>query len=291
MIVHKRLGRAWDRLAARTRVHLAKPSPHPPNLDEDVVISLTTYPARIATVHRTVISLLMQRHIAKIVLYLATDDFPQGTQNLPKRLTHLVESFPNLVLLRWVNQNTRSYKKLLPALAEYGERTFVTVDADVLYHATWLSRLLQASRDNPGVVIGTRGNEMISDASGHIRPYSSWPEAAANTPSFATFLTGRGGILYPSGSLAPPVADVGLALQLAPTADDVWFKAATIRAGFPSMRVPIRRDYPSSGASQEDGLFKVNVNNRANDAAIKAVFDHFRLTVPRDAYLESTDEN
>lgn len=291
MIMQMRLGRAWDRLTARTRVHLAKPSPHQPNLAEDVVVSLTTYPARVATVHRTLISLLMQKHIARIILYLATDDFPQGTQNLPKRLIDLVESFPDLVLLRWVNHNTRSYKKLLPTLSEYGECTIVTADDDVLYDATWLSLLIRASKDNPGVVIGTRGNEMLSDASGHIRPYSSWPEAAANTPSFSTFLTGRGGILYPPGSLAPPVADVRLALQLAPTADDVWFKAATIRAGFPAMRVPIRRDYPSSGASQEDGLFKVNVDNRANDAAIKAVFDHFRLTVPREAYVEATDEN
>lgn len=291
MNLHMRMAHFVDRVVGRARVAIFRPEKLKSVIRADVVVTLTTYPARIGTVHRTLISLVAQDLPAPVILYLAREDFPSGAAALPKRLVALLHSLPSRLELRWVDRNTRSYKKLLPALTEFGGGTIATADDDVIYSPSWLSTLVDAANRHPGVVVGTRGTRMVRTPGGVLQPYASWPEAPAWVASNDTFLTGRGGILYPAGSLSPPVDDIDLALQLAPTADDVWFKAATIRAGFPSLRVPIRRDYPASGASQQHGLFRVNVEQKENDLAIANVFSHFDLRSPNTGGSGDDDVN
>ncbi|MGZ6792725.1 MAG: hypothetical protein ACXVFV_07210, partial [Mycobacteriales bacterium] len=110
-----------------------------------------------------------------------------------------------------------------------------------------------------------------------VAPYSTWPHATTSTPGGRTFLTGVGGILYPPGSLDPRVADVGSAMRLCPTADDVWFKAMSllngrgcrvVRDGFLEL-APTARRGPS--------LLSVNVGEGRNDQQISAVAAHFGL--------------
>jgi len=282
-----RLLRAWDRASSRVRVGISSLSPFNQPLRTDTIVSLTTYPARIGTVHRTLISLLAQKNPAPVHLYLSQRNFPDRGENITPQIRALVGAASDRLFVHWVTEDHRSYKKLIPAVTEFAGKVIVTADDDVIYKADWLETLAGAHRRTPHAVVGTRGNSMVFTDQGVLLPYSSWPEAPANEPSFRTFLTGRGGILYPPGSLAEPVTDLSLAARLAPTADDVWFKAASLRAGFPSLRVPIPRDYPASGATQNEGLFRTNVDESENDRAIARVFAHFEIQ--GTAIVEMTD--
>ncbi len=272
-----RLLRAWDRASSRAWVGISSLSPFDQPLRTDTIVSLTTYPARLSTVHRTLISLMAQKQPAPVHLYLSQQNFPDRDENMTRQIRTLVRTAPGRLFVHWVEDDHRSYKKLIPAMTEFAGKIIVTADDDVIYKADWLETLVGAHRTTPHTVVGTRGNSMMFTNRGVLLPYSSWPEAPANEPSFQTFLTGRGGILYPPGSLAEPVTDLSLATTLAPTADDVWFKAASLRAGFPSLRVSIARDYPASGAAQNEGLFRTNVDESENDRAISRVFEHFKM--------------
>ena len=212
-------------------------------------------------------------------VYLSRDEFPMGDASLPPRLQQLVSQISSLYV-HYVSGNIRSYKKLVYALSDFPDATIVTADDDVLYPRHWLEMLVDGNRRFPESVVGTRGTTMVIESGTALAPYETWPEAVPSRPSRSTFLTGRGGILYPPKSLDVRIAtDMDLAMLLAPRADDVWFKAAALAAGTLAFRVPSTREYPSSGASQAMALFKTNVYLSENDDALRTVFNHFDLSI------------
>lgn len=247
----------------------------------EVAVSLTSYPARIGAVGRTIRSILRQKTTPDVIfLALARDEFHGGTSDLPASLQRLIRLHSEKIEVVFTD-NSRSYKKILPALSAFGAgSTIVTADDDVTYPTDWLAGLLAGSQATPNASVGTRGTLMRADKDG-LSPYVSWPAAPLDWPHPAVFLTGRGGILYPPGSLqhasSPHYADV------APSADDVWLKCATLSAGFASARVGSGREYRSNGASQGGALHKKNVpatrGRSVNDDAIRACLAHFSLTL------------
>lgn len=236
-----------------------------------LVVSLTSHGARVDRVWITVASLLRQSLVAeRIVLWLAREEFPGGLR-LPPRLRAL--EGPRFEV-RWTAKDTRSYKKLLPALDAFPGAVLVTADDDVVYPRHWLRDLVTAHEREPLMVVGHRGYAVpVHD--GRVAPYRSWPHATTSTPAARTFLTGVGGILYPPGSLDARVTDLATAMRLCPTADDVWFKAMSllngrgcrvVTDGFPDL-APTARRGPS--------LLSVNVGEGRNDEQIAALLGHF----------------
>ena len=58
--------------------------------DSEIIVSLTSYPARITTVHMTIMTLLNQKvKPDKVILWLAKEQFPKGMASLPKKLIAL----------------------------------------------------------------------------------------------------------------------------------------------------------------------------------------------------------
>lgn len=54
---------------------------------QKIIVSLTSYPARISTVHLTIDTLLSQtRKADKIILWLAPEQFPNKEDDLPAQL-------------------------------------------------------------------------------------------------------------------------------------------------------------------------------------------------------------
>ena len=62
-------------------------------IKNDVIVSLTSYPPRIKTVHLTIESLLMQtQRVKKILLWLSPEEFPNKEDDLPSELLNLLET-------------------------------------------------------------------------------------------------------------------------------------------------------------------------------------------------------
>ena len=107
-----------------------------PEVVEDLVVSLTSFPVRIGKLHRVIRGLLAQSlQPRKIVLYLSLEEFPDRA--LPKELMALTS---DRFEIRFVEGNLRPYKKLLYALADFPRATILTVDDDNLYPSDCLAR-------------------------------------------------------------------------------------------------------------------------------------------------------
>ena len=81
--------------------------------NNELIISLTSYPARIKNVHKTTNTLLNQSLKAnKVILWLAENQFPNKEQDLPSKL--LAQTTKGLTI-SWYHKDIKSYKKLIKA--------------------------------------------------------------------------------------------------------------------------------------------------------------------------------
>lgn len=254
---------------ARRRASLARPTA------EGVVVSLTSYPARIGRVHLVVGSILEQTVVpAKTVLYLAEADFPD--RRIPLRLRRLVsERFE----IRFQARDLRSHLKLVPAVADFPGRANVVCDDDRLYPPSWLAGFIEAAAETPNTVLCRRARR-IGHRDGSPLPYGQWPRQPGDMTGLDLLALGVGGAYYPPGCLDRRLGDAELIARLAPTADDIWFKAMTLLTRTPTRRIPGSPDLPAPASRGDRPLRQINVVQRGNDPQIAAVFGHFGLAPP-----------
>ncbi len=224
-----------------------------------VVVSLTSIPSRLPYVDLPIRSVLAQtRPPALIVLWL----HESLRSAIPPRLAALIGS---RVEIRFVS-GTSSHRKLVHALADWPDRVIVTCDDDVMYDPAWLERLWATHERHPRDIVAHEGRLISYGADGTLLPYAQWPwvqEPGNATPAFLP--VGYGGALYPPGALHADVTDAQQYLALAPTADDLWFKAMALRAGTVSRRAddPVPRPIPVVGA-KGSALAAVNIREDRN---------------------------
>lgn len=247
--------------------------------DHEVIVSLTSYGNRIYDVS-LVIESIMQGTMKpnRIVLWLAEDEFKN--KSLPKAL----EMQKNRGLQVEFCEDIRSYKKLIPSLKMYPDACIVTIDDDVLYEYDFLERMLEAHRDHPKAVCGTRVHKIKLNEDGRPLSYMGWDwyttEVGIESPLY--FPTGVGGILYPAHCFASEVLNQEAFMTLAPYADDVWFYAMNLMNGTPYMKVFSRKpngDFIELPSSYSNALFAENTDpdNCRNDIQIKTVFERYGL--------------
>lgn len=239
---------------------------------EGLVVSLTSFPERFSTLSLTLKSLFMQANVRpeQIVLFLAKGDADMLPGNVLK-------------LRRWglkvreVENDYKSYNKLIHALQLFPNHNIVTVDDDVCYPAELLQALLKGVKDHPGAVVCWRGHEFGEIGPRNFKPYSDWSFWTEHVgPSNRIWFTGKGGVLYSPGSLCPAVNNADLFLRLAPTADDVWFNWMARMANTPIVRSGGNYKFPSWKVSQQITLSRNNSPaGGGNDKAIIRMAAHF----------------
>ena len=198
----------------------------------NLVVSMTSYPARIGVAHYALFSVMSQSlKPDAVILWLTEEEFPGKEKDVPEEVLRLRD---NGLTIGWT-ENLRSYTKLVPSLRAYPDSVIVTADDDLFYLNGWLERL-HADYENNGrrtMVHAHRAHRIALDDRMLPRPYADWTPAKQNLPgaSFLNFATGFGGVLYPPGALHPDAVDAAKFLALAPHADDVWFWAMAVLNG------------------------------------------------------------
>lgn len=191
---------------------------------QEIIISLTSFPARIHSAHKTIYTLLNQdTKPDRVILWLANEQFPNKT-GIPKKILALQ---PFGLEIRWYH-DIRSYKKLIPAIKEFPNAIIVTVDDDWYYRRDMLQILLDEHRQFPNEVIChdvthprfNEHNQLVSGSPAH-----------PGTSSFFNKILSGSGVLFPPGCFAPEISDEGLFTALAPTNDDIWFWAMAVKNG------------------------------------------------------------
>lgn len=195
-----------------------RPAPH--KLPGELIVSLTSYPARYATLDLTLRSLLAQSvKPDRLILWIAHGDMDL----LPERVRALLEEGVSIRAC----DDIRSYKKLIPALEAFPGAFIVTADDDVHYASDWLATLADGVTPGERTIVARRTHRVKRREDGRIAPYAEWQwdvrDAAARRPSTDLMPTGAGGILYPPGAFAPAVLDRDRFTRLCPDGDDIWF--------------------------------------------------------------------
>jgi glycosyltransferase involved in cell wall biosynthesis len=182
-----------------------------------LIVSLTSYPARIGTVNQTIESILNQTLRAdKIILWLAPEQFPNREKDLPKQLLALCGKG---LTIDWYH-DIKPYKKLIPSLRKYPNAVIVTADDDNIYSPSWLQKLYESYLKYPCDVQAHRitkfyHNNFFYTVAGGKDYYKDG--------AFLNKLTGVGGVLYPPHCFYKDILDEELFTKLAPTNDDQWF--------------------------------------------------------------------
>ncbi len=248
--------------------------------DHEIVISLTTYGKRIETAYLAISSLMRQsRKANRIILWLSEEEF--SGKELPATITLLEKRGLEIRFC----QDLRSYTKLIPTLRLCPEAAIITVDDDVMYDISLIDRLVRAHLAEPDVIWGNRVTKIAFDKNGRLKPYKKWRNAKPLEESDKNFATGVGGVIYPPKVFNDEILDESKFLTLAPTADDLWFKAMALVSD-----AKVKRILPlvSSGEDEHlggivgfsDGLAGENVIGGGNDRAIAALMDYFKKIQP-----------
>lgn len=254
---------------------------------QEVIVSLTSFPAAISYAVRAVKSILAGSVLPdKVVLYLTFAQFDSESLPIPEELTALSKENP-ILEIRNYDPDIRSYRKLVPALKDFPEAMIVTVDDDVAYHRHMLRDLLQLHERFPNAILAHRAKRVLTG-----KPYRKWPKfrwyhflLKRIHLGYDCIQTGCGGVLYPPHSLKQEMMDIALFSQLAPTADDFWFWASAVVNGTKILPVPFGPHNKPRGLGKPRELSLKTVNFKEgkdrNDAAFHAILENYPIISQR----------
>lgn len=264
--------------------------------NDKIIVSLTSYPARIQTIDQVISSIKNQTYKPeKIILWLADSQFPNREKDLPKKLCDLRDK---QFCIKWCD-DIRSYKKLIPTLKLYPDNIIVTADDDNIYKKDWLKRLYSCHLTYPNCIIAHRVTKFIINSNCEFKTVPGGKKYYKE-PSYLNKLVGAGGVLYPVGSLYKDILDVDLFKKLASTNDDQWFWFMGILnnykvkvCDYPIIDLDYVKDSQETALSnindQGEQLFWKDLNNLLNYYPIvkeKLMHEYFKL-----AKNELTEDN
>ena len=194
-----------------------------------VYVSCTTTKQRLGMLYYTYVSLTRQ----------STDDFVfcVNISREPYLFDKGFDEIPDWLMNRsgievnWV-ENTGSYRKLLPKVNELGsDDVIVTCDDDILYDGRWLESLLESAERHPDSVICGRARRMKDKVFFRQPNYNEWPPCREAEEGRKIVPVGCGGVLYRRRFFHADFLNDPKYQEIAPTSDDLWFKAATLAKG------------------------------------------------------------
>ena len=240
---------------------------------KDIIVSLTSHPARMPVAHMALRSLLTQTFKpGKVILWLSEEDFPNREADLPKRVLLLKSSG---VSIEWCH-DIKSYGKLIPTLTNYPEHIIVTADDDIFYKNTWLKQLVMAYCNAPSFIHCHRARRLFFNKDTTVRRYHKWPVIKKRIPvSHKNFFNGCGGVLYPPKCLHEDVLNEELFMSLCPTGDDIWFWGMSVLNHVKTKVLPkIDFNLTLTPNSQDCALWLQNCRDK-NDKMLDALFTHY----------------
>ncbi len=242
---------------------------------DGIIISLTSFPARLDTIWQCIESLKRQSVVPeKIVLYLSKDQISYN--DLP---SSLIKELDDLFEIYMVEGDIRSHKKYYYAMKEYPDKIIVTTDDDVIYPPFMLSSLLEAHSQYPMDVIANY-THVIKHINGVVAPYVEWyniPETQSKIDTTQNQIqVGIGGVLYPPNALYKDVLNMELARELAFLADDLWLYTQTIMGGHRVIKSKLNRNTIMPISIKNDkALTSENVYHNKNDVQFKNLRDYY----------------
>lgn len=242
---------------------------------EKLIISLTSFSSRVRDVYLTIESLGRQSILAdKIILWLSEDEFDDAS--LPSTLLRLQKRGLTIRFCK----DIKSYKKLIPALEDHYNDIIITVDDDIIYDFNLIELLYTEYQNNPNCICCMSG-KLIGHDKGVLTEYRKWQYPVDNLgPSHEIIGVGFGGILYFPGCFMEDISNEQLFMELAPKADDIWFKIMAYMKDTKYKIVEHKNpSYKNIVLQSSDfkSLAQHNVIGSYNDKQFRNVLNHYEI--------------
>ena len=237
-----------------------------------VIISLTSIPSRLPTLHLTIKSLMNQDiRPKKIILWL----HHSLKHSIPPKISRLESEFFQLNY----TDLTCSHRKLVHSLPLFPNDIIITCDDDMMYRSNWLRLLYLEHLEQPENIIANQTRYIQYSDTGEVLPYKEWihHKNEAFNPK-AVIPIGAEGVLYPPNTLSDQTTNTNLFLKLTPKADDLWFKGMALLKGTNAVtaRKKAKTPIPIMG-SQKYSLKKSNIGEDKNRTQWVALTEFFNI--------------
>ena len=249
------------------------------NNDNNIIVSLTSFPDRINTIWITIESLLRQTHKPqKILLWLAKKQFPEEEKSLPNNLLNLKKRGLTIKFC----EDLKSYKKFFYTAKLYNDKIIITADDDVIYPNDWIEKLVHTYTNNQDCICCYRAHQIKLDNNFKPLKYKEWNLLSNKIkgPSHLLLATGVGGILYPPSFFSSETLDIDLIEKLCPLTDDIWLKVIELKKNIKVLKVDYTcKQWFKINSSQKNALYKKNINNTINDKALNNLLKYYNITI------------
>jgi len=246
------------------------------NIRAKVIVSLTSYPARIKKVWLAIETLLDQSQKPDlIILWLYKEEFT-GEQELPKILRKLEKRG---IEIRYCDKNLMPHKKYYYVMRKFPESIVITVDDDMLFHPRLIDNLFKCHKKYPNAICCSISRE-IQIEDDILMPYKQWkPLHKSTEPTFKNHIMGGGGTLFPVNSLHPEVFNKQSIEQIALRADDLWLKVMSLknRTKVASVAGEYTRHFIPIIYKDDNPLMDENLSKNKNDKVIKDILKYYNL--------------
>lgn len=266
-------------------------------LKKKVIVSLTSYPARINCVSKVVETIYKQTELpSRVLLYLAAPQFPNKEADLPDELLNFVNE--NKLEIRWCDEDLRPHKKYFYAMRDFPNDLIVTVDDDLIYDSNTIERLHCSYMANPNCVSANRCHVIAVDDKFNVLPYKYWIKATeepVNTPSYQLIPIGVGGVLYPASlfvnGLSNKMFNESYIKELCLNADDLWLKTMELVNDIPVVLTGLNPKLKYVEGSQETALYIQNKDNNENDIQMSNIIDWVKRFYNEDLVIKRLKQN
>lgn len=242
--------------------------------EEKLIVSLTSFPARLHVVHYGIKALMSQTYKPDRIILWLTEEECQNVE-IPKELEELCGYG---LEIKYASENLRPHNKLYYTLKENPNAVVISVDDDIVYSLKLIEKLMAAHINYPHSVCCNMAHEITLD-NGLPDKYDNWNGGAIGKCGESDLFValGVGGVLYPTGCFDEEYFNSKLIKDLAYTADDIWLKFTELRLGIKVMKIAPHTKIPFViGGTQKVALGKENNGMKKNDAIIDALCNHYQ---------------
>ena len=251
---------------------------------KNVVVCLTTFPARINKLWLVIECILRQTMIPRrIVLYLSKEQFPD-INSLP---VSVVKYTKTCLDIRLVEGDMKSHKKYWYAINDFSENPIITIDDDIIYSSRTIERLLQGAKRFPNSVLALYCHPIQRNDDGTLKPYSEWVgNITINKPEKDIFFGSGGGTYFPVGSLKGANQSFEIIKVICPFADDIWLNSFIRMNGYNVCCLSNTVSVPEWYINKNRKLNAINNGENQNDIQLSKIRLFLKEKFQIDPYCE-----
>ena len=242
--------------------------------EDNVIVSLTSFPERINNVWICLETLLRQKtRPNKIILWLAESQF-EGIESLPRKIIRMQDRG---LTIRFCD-DLRPHKKYYYTMLENPDANVIVVDDDMFYPNNLITNLIHTAKKYPNTICCNRGH-IITFNNGQVCSYEDWERKSnEEEPRLELCPTGCGGVLYPPNSLYNDVFNKEDIKELCLNADDLWLKVMSLLRGTKA----VKTDKDMIGfidiiETQRIKLTNQNVGHNMNDVQLRNILNKYEI--------------